>query len=137
MAKRSLPIKAFALGAVILASAGQQAMAADATAGLAMLKQTALAMVNGYCSKPTQEIKSADGTMEPRGTNQQLHRCEYAREMASHYTSIKEPERFVRYEEWAKTAADIDPALSRQAFMAALQARKDRLASEAPPAASE
>lgn len=134
MAKRSLPIKAIVLGASILASVGQQALAADATAGLAMLKHTAMSMVSGYCSKPSQEVKVADGSIEPRGTNQQLHRCEYAREMAAYYTSIKEPARFVRYEEWAKTAADIDPSLTRQAFMAALQARKDRLAAESAPA---
>ncbi|MDU8350858.1 hypothetical protein RYA05_03000 [Pseudomonas syringae pv. actinidiae] len=115
-------------GAIALVALSSQALAGDQTAGMAMIKSTALSMANGYCSKTFEEVKVAGSVdTQPRGTNAQLHRCEYAREMASFYSSIKEPTRFVQYEEWSKTASDIDPSQPRDKFLAALQARQNKL----------
>ncbi|MFV1943386.1 hypothetical protein VPH49_21480 [Pseudomonas luteola] len=112
--------------AAMLSLTASAALAADDTKAMTYHKMLGAAMVTAVCNAKTQPTLQigADGSINEinNASIEDLHRCQYINEMIASGCVLAE--KCQGYEDWTRANPAIWPALPREAFLSALEARK-------------
>lgn len=112
--------------AVLLGLMATTALAADDTKAMTYSKQLGAAMAAASCdakTKPTSTV-GVDGSVSNAydASTEDLHHCQYINEISD--SGCAGTGNCKGYEDWTQANPAISPALSREAFLSALEARK-------------
>lgn len=112
--------------AALLGLIATNALAVGDTQTMAYSKELGAAMIAAACdakAQPTSTV-GADGSVSHRyvASTEDLHHCQYISEMSA--AGCVQTGNCQGYEGWTRANPAISPALPREAFLSALEARK-------------
>ncbi len=113
--------------AALLGLIASNALAGGDTKIATYSKELGAAMASAACdakTQPTSKVE-ADGSVSHiyDASTEDLHHCQYIREMSA--SGCVQTGDCLGYEDWARANPAISPALLREAFLSALEARKE------------
>lgn len=112
--------------AALLGLIATNVMAGGDTKAMAYSKELGAAMIAAACDAKTQPTSTvdADGTVSyfHDASTEDLHRCQFINEVS--LSGCVQAGNCQDYEDWTRANPAISPALPREAFLSALEARK-------------